>query len=314
VTARGRAARAGAVAGWCLFATAMGILCWRLVGPRGASALDRIQLRGGYALAAVACFGGFYAAQAFGWVFLITTQGQPLARHAGVTLWLRSNVLRYLPGKLWSLGGRVAMAMRAGVHGGVAASSLVLEVVLSIVAMGILSLANASEWTRAWPAYCIAAPLIACVHPRVLDLLVRVASRVLRRDDSAHRVRLSPAVWARALAIYLGGGVLQGTGTMLTACAVFPIAWTDAPLVIGASATAWLLGALSPLSPAGIGVREGALAAILSVWLPPSIAVTVAVAARVTATAGELGCMLVALLSRTAAFARSKRACDEATR
>jgi uncharacterized membrane protein YbhN (UPF0104 family) len=58
---------------------------------------------------------------------------------------------------------------------------------------------------------------------------------------------------------------------------------------IGAFASSWLLGFLAPGAPAGLGVREAALA----LWLEPALgapsAVLLIVLLRVATTLGDLG-------------------------
>ena len=62
----------------------------------------------------------------------------------------------------------------------------------------------------------------------------------------------------------------------------------------GAYALAWTLGLATLVSPGGLGVREGVLAALLSGLLPGGMAVVAALASRLWLTGVELLCAAAA--------------------
>ena len=79
----------------------------------------------------------------------------------------------------------------------------------------------------------------------------------------------------------------------------FLTAVTDLPRgnfwpITGIFAAAYLAGYLAVFVPGGLGVREGALAILLSLYIPATIAVAAAVLARIWTTAVEL--VVVAVL------------------
>jgi uncharacterized membrane protein YbhN (UPF0104 family) len=75
--------------------------------------------------------------------------------------------------------------------------------------------------------------------------------------------------------------------------ALFVIATTDAPAsamfsLIGICAAGYLAGYLVVFVPGGLGVREGVYAVLLALYIPASVAVAVAILARLWLTLVEL--------------------------
>ncbi len=67
-----------------------------------------------------------------------------------------------------------------------------------------------------------------------------------------------------------------------------PVEWSQLPVIIGIYATAWTIGFLSFITPSGLGVREGMLSLLLTVYLPPATATLVALLSRLWSTLAEL--------------------------
>ncbi len=64
-----------------------------------------------------------------------------------------------------------------------------------------------------------------------------------------------------------------------------PVSWSAA---VGGFAGAYFLGYAAVFAPAGVGVREGALAVLLAPWTGPAEAAVLAVIARLWMTVGEM--------------------------
>jgi glycosyltransferase 2 family protein len=88
--------------------------------------------------------------------------------------------------------------------------------------------------------------------------------------------------------IHVGGWAAYGVSFTLFVGSVHPVAWQDVPLLGATYAAAWVIGFLSFLTPGGIGVREGVLAYLLGLWLPPGVAIVISLLSRLWIVAGEL--------------------------
>src|SRR6185503_10161280 len=73
-----------------------------------------------------------YAVLVQSWRMLIAGWGSSLPYGAAVRIWTISNLGRYIPGKLWSIGAMGVMAQQQGVSPAAAAGSAVLGTLLQI--------------------------------------------------------------------------------------------------------------------------------------------------------------------------------------
>jgi uncharacterized membrane protein YbhN (UPF0104 family) len=85
----------------------------------------------------------------------------------------------------------------------------------------------------------------------------------------------------------LGSVALAGLGACLLVRATVGLPLHQFPRMIGAQAAAFLVGYVS-LVPAGLGVREAALALLLAPVLPPGSSAAVAIVLRLWNTVTEL--------------------------
>jgi hypothetical protein len=74
---------------------------------------------------------------------------------------------------------------------------------------------------------------------------------------------------ATAALLVLAGTAANGLAMLGLLGAFSDAAWTDAPLVIGAASLAGVAGIVIAIAPSGLGVREGALVALLATRFPP---------------------------------------------
>lgn len=77
---------------------------------------------------------------------------------------------------------------------------------------------------------------------------------------------------------------------------VLPLDFSLLPVFIGMFSLSWLLGYITLLAPAGLGVTEMSLTALLSLYIPFSLAAVLAIAFRVALVGTEIMFLLVAFL------------------
>lgn len=294
---------------------------WRSLGPALADlrASDLLAWTPAPLPLAVSCvlLLAMYLAHAFLWRRIMADLGigRPDAR---TTLHIHfvSGLGRYLPGKLWQLAGLAVLAREAGLPAAPAAAASVIGN-LAFLATGLLLLAALLPgWAGGWPALLGAAvlalgaaafwivaatPLGHGARERVRRLAgERFGERVDTLLDVADRVRVRPALlW---LAGYGFTWILLGMAFTFFCSAFVPAAAQAPRLVAGSLAASYLAGYVA-LVPAGIGVREGALATLLAATpaVPAAAAVVIALASRVWFTVMELLPVAALFLFRPAA-------------
>ncbi len=248
-----------------------------------------------------ALLGVYYALLVWIWCLLMRQLGQALSFRTALPIWLGPQIGKYLPGKVWSVIGRLVLAERAGLDSVRVSVSLVIETGLNLVA-GLLVAAGAIAFAGdvaipGKPLIILSIPVgLIVLHPRLFLPLVHWVMRRLRRPDiefqwSAWEQYLLVLLYVIAWVIYgvafytlidslhipLGGSA--GTASSFVATLLF---------ILGANALAWTIGFLSFLTPGGLGVREASLAFFLKQVMPAAVATLVALLARVWVTVAEV--------------------------
>jgi uncharacterized membrane protein YbhN (UPF0104 family) len=210
----------------------------------------------------------------------------------GWVIWNVSLLARYVPTQVMLAVTRVGMAEREGVPRRVTISSIVYEFALvtaaSIVvaAWGFMQLPGLKD--TPWRFAILAVPVIAvgCLHPRPFS---HVSTFLLHRLKSD---RLERALSFRAVLVFAAAYVLSflvvGLGVLCIARSLHSVDPEDIPLVISAWSVGYAGALVAFFVPGGIGVREGAMAAVLSIALPTGVAIAVAVVTRLAQTGVEL--------------------------
>ncbi|TVP55412.1 MAG: UPF0104 family protein [Gemmatimonadales bacterium] len=265
------------------------------VGLDDALALDRgiPELDRRWIAASVGALLGTFLLAAGLWGRMVRDLGEPdpgVAASARVIF--TANLGRYVPGKVWQIAGLAILARRQGVSVtiGTLAGILVQGFsLLAAAAWGIPAItavrAEASDGLWLLVGIGIATVVLLCSVPTLLHGVFRFLFRLARRDpEEAPRtdVRFGLRWLGWHLVVWAGYGVafhlfLVGLGFdelgILSSTIYF--------------AAAYLLGYLALPAPAGLGVREGVLMALLQPVIGPAAA-PVAILARLWMTAVEL--------------------------
>ncbi len=219
-------------------------------------------------------------------------------------IWTTSNLGKYLPGKVWSITALVVMTREYGVSAAEgAAASVLVTLINTIVGFVVAIIAGASLLRLpAWVAYVIAAIGVGVLaSPAALPRLGALLGRMLRREivlrPLAHRVLLIAAVLTAVAWMMYGVAFWLFTKGVLGSA---PGALRDYVAVFAGS---YLLGFIAIFSPAGVGVREGAMGlALKRAGFATGPAYLLVVASRLWLTALEVIPPLIFL-----AFVRRRR-------
>lgn len=213
------------------------------------------------------------------WARLLAAYGAELRPMRAVRVWSLAATSRYIPTGLAAVGSRVVLAAEEGVPRSLAAASTAVEL-LVIVGWGAV-LAGAFL-----PTTILAAPLRVLLAAGALAALallpvgLRLGGRLARRFPALAPHRLRRGVLYESLGLYLANALVKGIGFVLFAAALVPVEARDVWLLIGAVNGAAILGMIG-VTPAGIGVREGFIAAFLRHRFGLGDAAALAVALRV---------------------------------
>ncbi|MEX0979699.1 MAG: lysylphosphatidylglycerol synthase transmembrane domain-containing protein [Gemmatimonadota bacterium] len=245
-------------------------------------------------LSSLLLLAGYLVSAAF-WGRMVAEMGGPrLSLRVSCRVYFISNLARYVPGKVWQLAGLSYLARREGVPVSVATGSAVLGHGMALggaAIVGSLALFGGAERFRVPGAVAlvgILGPLLLLTIPPLFRRLVRLGFRLLRQPAPEH-LRIDPWFGIRWLALYVVNWAMYSIAFWVLVRS-FHLGG-NLPEVASAFSAAYLLGYVAVFAPAGIGVREATLVALLQPVHGVAI-VGIAVIARLWTVVVEL---LVAL-------------------
>ena len=207
---------------------------------------------------------------------------------ATVSVWARSMLGRYVPGSVLMVVGRLELGLRLGIARRTSLAASLYEQIFGFALAGvggvIFLASGAGRADGAWAAL-LAPLLLAVLHPRIFGPASSWGLAKLKREP------LDALLSERAVTGFIGW--YAGT-TLLMSAGVWALVHSAAPtsgsilVVGGAYQLSVVLGTLAIVVPAGIGVREVALAVALTSRLGADVAAVVAIALRVVLTALEV--------------------------
>jgi uncharacterized membrane protein YbhN (UPF0104 family) len=280
------------IVGFCI--AALSLLSIALQLRASWSQLAGIRIAPAPALLALVCGSIGLVASAALWRSTLQRLGGRLSLATAMRIWFSSQLVRYVPGNIWHLMGRVYLTQQAGVGKQVTSMSLVFELLQTITAALLMAAVSLLFWQRQsaqgfWTLLLI--PLLLCYTlPKLL--LQRPLDWALRRTGlgSFPGISLHRRDLFALLPGYCASWFAYGCGLYLLALSIHPLPLTAIPALVGIFAIAWVVGFLSFITPSGLGVREGVLGYLLSSLMPLPVALLLALLARVWLTLAELGC------------------------
>ncbi|WP_157930633.1 lysylphosphatidylglycerol synthase domain-containing protein [Glycomyces xiaoerkulensis] len=198
-------------------------------------------------------------------------------------------LVKYLPGRLWTL----LVNLRMGAGAGIPASRMTGVYFLNIVVMvatgmlvGLLAARTAFGDRWAWVAAASLPALVLFARPQLVEVAMRLVCRLFRR--SPVELDYGPGSIRRALGLQTGSWIVGGhhLWALVVAAGADPL--ESYALCVGLFGLATVVGALVLIVPDGLGVREGILTATLTLVVPLPMAAAVAITSRVVATVCEL--------------------------
>ena len=246
------------------------------------------------------------------WRSILSRLGSRLGVLACLRVYLASEFVRYIPGNVWHVLTRILWVGKYGASRTIAFASMTIELITKlaagafIFAMSLLfwgnvgaigSLFHGSLFIVVGVVTFLA--LLILIHPRILNGLLNIALRVLKRDPvvltvSYKDILLVTLAWCVSW-------IVAGSAFFVLLLAIWPgTTLAMLPLCIGIYAIAWDFGFITFITPSGLGFRELAITALFALSLPSVPVALVAILAllsRAVSTLAELLCVSVAYLS-----------------
>ena len=226
------------------------------------------------------------------WRVVLNDVGDRVDPTVASRIFFSSQVAKYLPGGVWNFVAAAEVGKDYSISRRRSVCALLVSIIISIVTGLILAilaiLLGPSELMEGYRWIVVAIPVgIVALCPPVLNRLVNLALRLLRRDPLDDAMSWSgtaiSALWA--LAAWVAVGVQLWLMLIhLGMSATLPTFL----LATGGYALGWTAGFLVFFVPAGAGVREVALGAVLTTIASPGVVVVVVLLARIFTTLADI--------------------------
>lgn len=230
----------------------------------------------------------------FNWYALLNRLNFPIGFKKSLYIFIISNSGRYIPGSIWQYIGRVELGKKeAGIPRVIIMLSLVLEIFVLVNAALIVSLlALPFIYSKIDQNYIwiLLAPLgLLFMHPAITKQAIRVIARFTGKDIGNSLASVKLMTIFKVLPFFILNFLLNGAAIFFLIKAIYPdVSLFDLIFFTGVFAFAWVVGFVSIIAPAGLGVTDVLLAYLLSLIMPLPLASTIALSYRVLLTIAEL--------------------------
>ncbi len=230
---------------------------------------------------------GVYTITVFNYYYLLRKMGIEAGLKAVTKARIITDIAGYIPGKVWTLLGRFYYLQKHGISKMEISISTLLEFLLMLVSgalfaviIVLLSGMNQSALDPYYYVLLAAIPvLFVAVHPKIILFAARKLENTLNIPNA--RINLRYKDIAHIILLYIPYWILSGLTVFFLIRSIYPAPLALLPQVAGIFAISWVISLITLIAPAGLGVREGILSLLLSVYIPLPIAIIASVLLRI---------------------------------
>lgn len=210
------------------------------------------------------------------WAGILRFLQQPAPLVWVLTIYLQTNLAKYVPGNVWHFYGRIRAMQQAGASLEAATFSTLLEPLLMATAAILIVIAAMQQgWLfpanspfPQWFPILLASAILIGIHPNCFNRFLTCIAR-LKFSSQPSSLTIPAYPWQPLLG-EIGFVSLRGSGFILTIAGFTSLSPSDVPVLLGGFSLAWCLGLVIP-SPGGIGVFETSAITLLNDTLTPAI-------------------------------------------
>jgi len=230
---------------------------------------------------------------ALSWHTLLRTIGVALPFRTNLRIFSLSALPRHIPGFVWYISSRSLLYKEENTPAAVIVTASAADIILlaltgflSTLMLLVSGISISQDLNSIRTAAYIAIPILL-----LLIISIPLVNRLLPYLLERRGVTEIPSIRQGYLVVTLlvmfiawaGGGLIL----FVLAQAIYPLSWSMYPALIGAWGAAGAVSLTVGIGIQGLGIREITLSAILSLIMPPVIAIILAVVFRLVLTVGE---------------------------
>jgi len=236
------------------------------------------------------------------WLSLLKKIGSKIPFWKMFKIWFISNLGKYLPGKVWTVLGMIFLLEKEGVSKRKGLTTAIIGQALSVLSALLLSfiLLGYSLYDQMFSKNPIVFILILffsivvfliIAYPKLLEMVINLGLGISKKERIS--LELKSGELFLYLLFYILSWFLFGLAFMVFIKSIIPVSWNLYFSLTGAFAFSLTLGFLAVFVPGGLGVREGILVLLLSLYFPLPVATLLSIFSRLWISALELCGFLV---------------------
>ncbi len=215
-----------------------------------------------------------------------------------------SQLGKYLPGRIWIIPGRAVLLRGFGIDPILGGAGALLETYLLIVTgvlvfqpyLFLVPQTAIRQVAIIGLLFCIPALLIS-FFPKILNRVLSFLLKMFKRPPVI--IAYSWKQLLMILMVYICFWGISGSGFFILLNSFTPLSGQTFFQTIGVLGFSWVIGFISFLTPAGIGVREGAMSFLLAPIISPPFPALMAIISRIWWSLADLTSIWIAfVLSR----------------
>jgi len=243
---------------------------------------------------------------AFAWERILSLFGTRLPLDQSFKIMSLSGLSKYLPGKIWLYLSQIYLSQKVNIPKSVCLFSLLILFSAYNLAGMLVFITSLFLWGKFSP-WVISFFLLLCsslfliiFSPRIFTGALKVLTFFTKKFKSGlipERLtfRSGTSQIFQVTSILLVDWIIFGLAVYCLVNSFYHIDLSQTVILCGIFAISSIAGIISFFVPAGLGIREGVLSYLLSMFIPVSVAILISLVMRVWMTVGELICFSVAL-------------------
>ena len=243
-------------------------------------------------LLAMGFFGIYKIALSLIWHLITIKSKANIPLEKAMIAWYYSLLGKYIPGKIFLLGGRLYFYQLEGKSKKTIAFCFLVENIctllgaafLFILSLPFVDLPIIRDYQFGVMAFVVI--LLIAIHPRILEFLINRALYAFKRDSIHFYISYKDILQLVAFSIV--NWFIVGIGFFLLVNSVYPVSVEHIFYMAGTFGLSVIIGILSFFAPSGIGVREGVMIFALQFIMPEGAAIIVSLLSRIWTTIPEL--------------------------
>ena len=214
------------------------------------------------------------------WRWVLRGLGQRLPYRPAARIWSTSEMVRYIPGVIWQVLGRVYLVRPYGISASVCSVSQILEITIFVLANVLIALSTLSiagityvpedQRQYIYASFVMLPIILVLLHPRVFYGVLNRILRWVKKPPISQRLSKGRLLGLAGYAVL--AMIWQSLAIWMLTHGYLEMPLSKWWILAGAYSLAWTVGfCLAWMAPAGMGTRELIFVATMSFALPPEI-------------------------------------------